>query len=154
MQTSTGSSTECLLRPAHFRPPSAYCDQRTFALTRSGSGAGVDLPSFGPDHSYLYLPTHPGTPSSSSNCLFGATTSPLSTRKDFGVGWILATTSFRHCLGDFQALALDPGEFVCTQPTATGPAQRRTSRLLLALNFRDVSTNVQPQVPPWSRPWQ
>ena len=45
---------ECLLRPAHFRP-----------------GAGVDLPSFGPGRSDLYLLTHPGTPSSSSDCLFG-----------------------------------------------------------------------------------
>ena len=58
------------------------------------------------------------------------------------------TTSFRHCLGDFQAISLDPGEFVFTQLTDTGPAQRRASRLLLSLDFRDASTNVRPQVPP------
>jgi len=54
----------------------------------------------------------------------------------------------------FSSDRLDPGEFVCTQPTATGPAQRRASRLLLSLNFRDASTNVRPQVLPWSSPWR
>jgi hypothetical protein len=62
--------TSAVYRPrGRARPPSAYCDLRTFSLTRSD--AGVDLPSSGPGRSYLYLPTHPGTPSSSSDCLFG-----------------------------------------------------------------------------------
>ena len=38
--------TSELCRPrGRARPPSAYCDRRAFALTRSG--AGVDLPGFG-----------------------------------------------------------------------------------------------------------
>jgi hypothetical protein len=33
---------ECLLRPAHFRPPSAYCDRRTFALAPASTFLVLD----------------------------------------------------------------------------------------------------------------
>ena len=67
------------------------CRRRTFALTRSGTC--VDLPRFGPGCIDLYsiyrlileLQVLPAI------VCWRSTTSPLSTRKDFGVGWTLAT---------------------------------------------------------------
>ena len=167
----SGEHTYCtsdLCRPrGRARPPSAYCShRRTFAhRVLTVTGALSPSPAVAPASTFLVFDPTAATCTVSTDLsgnskffqrlsVWRATASPLSTRKDFGVGWILSTTSFRHFLGDFQTLALDPGEFVCTQPTATGPAQRRASRLLLSLNFRDASTNVCPQVPPWSRPWR
>ena len=157
--------TSDLCRPrGRARPPSAYCDRCTFTH-RVLTATGTLSPSTAVAPASTFLVLDPASATCIYRpilelqvlpaivCLEGHNIASIHS-KDFGVGWILSTTSFRHCLGDFQTLALDPGEFVCTQPTATGPAQRRASRLLLSLTFRDASTNVRPPVPPWSRPWR
>ena len=116
--------TSAVYRPrGRARPPSAYCDLRTFSLTRSDAGLE--------DHNIAFIHSK-----------------RFRSRMDTDDN-IFPTLSRR-----FSSDRLDPGEFVCTQPTATGPAQRRASRLLLSLNFRDASTNVRPQVLPWSSPWR
>jgi len=157
--------TSDLCRPrGRARPPSAYCDRCTFTH-RVLTATGTLSPSTAVAPASTFLVLDPASATCIYRpilelqvlpaivCLEGHRSGGRLLRADERSGirgerLKIAEAVSKRCCHQYPAYSeifrVDRGDV----------AQRRASRLLLSLTFRDASTNVRPPVPPWSRPWR